>query len=274
MLKSTARAIVRLYPSAWRRRYGAEVLDLINDGPVRLGDVSGLLRHGITERVLSLYEPSRHISAFRLISGLTLLAYIALLFLAVLAIGAIPVGAGYLVQRVAGPLSPAWIDRITWLYLLCFVLMIPAYIRFFRMQMARISAGGPLAPEARKLRWIIIAAYAMTAFLSGLEADPSSQGISAWTRSWFLIYILWEVPEDVRRWPGQGLFETLGRLRVARYDLRWARMELERCEGLYEGREPGPELRAARAEMDRLTAAEAEAMAALDAMGYHARFSA
>ncbi|MBM3751340.1 MAG: hypothetical protein FJW21_09195 [Acidimicrobiia bacterium] len=89
------------------------------------------------------------------------------------------------------------------------------------------------------------------------------------------MYVLWDFPEAVdSRWPGRGLFETLGRLRSAHHDLRWAKMELDRCEGLYAGREPGPELRAARAEMDRLTAEEANAMAALDAMGYHARFSA
>jgi len=65
---------------------------------------------------------------------------------------------------------------------------------------------------------------------------------------------------------------VLGRHRRTQYDLRWARMELERCEGLYEGREAGPELRAARSEMERLLGDGARAIADLDAMGYHARF--
>lgn len=275
-MKALARAIVRLYPVAWRRRYEDEVLSIIDAGPVRLSDVCGLLRNGITERVLSLYEPSRHITAYRFITGLALAAYVTVLFLAVLVAGAIPFAVGYLFQRVAGPVPAEWLDAGFWLLLPVFlVLIVPSYIRFFRLQLAHMKAGTPLPPQATKLRWVIVGGYLALSFFTGLETDLSFPEVfRAVSRSWFLVFVLWDVPEDFdTRWPGRGLFETLGRLRSGRHDLRWARMELDRCEGLYAGREPGPELRAARAEMDRLTAEEANAMAALDAMGYHARFS-
>lgn len=273
-MNAVARLIVRWYPRAWRQRYEDEVLALIDAGPVRLGDVCGLLRNGINERVLSFYEPSRHITAYRFISGLALLTYISVLFLAVLTAGAIPFGMGYFVQRIAGPLPAVWLDTIAWAYLLALmVLVMPAYVRFFRLQLARMN-GTSLPHQAARLRWMIIGGYAGLTFLSGLQADLSfRQSFPPVFHSWFLVFILWEFPEDFDpRWPGRGLFEALGRLRAARHDLRWARMELDRCESLYAGRVPGPELQASRAEMDRLTRDEANAVAELDAMGYRARF--
>jgi hypothetical protein len=281
VLRHLARTIVNRYPAAWRERYADEVTALIEAGPVRLGDVCGLLRHCITERTLALYEPSRHISAFRLISGTALMVYIFVLFLAVLVVGSIPFALGYLIQRTAGPLPEEWLDTVSWLFLPVFlVLVVPAFVRFFRLQLARANTGMPLSPQAAQLRWMIIGSYAALTFLVGLQTDLQTDLslrhiFNVMPQSWILVFVLWEVPEDINtRWPGRGLFETLGRLRSARYDLRWARMELERCEGIYAGREPGPELRAARAEMERLIQAEADAMAALDAMGYHARFAA
>jgi uncharacterized membrane protein len=270
-----ARLIVRMSPSAWRERYEDEVLALVDDGAVRLGDVCGLLRHCITERVLALYEPGRHISAYRFISGMALLTYIAVLFLAVASVGASVFGMGYLVQRLFGPFPSEWLDTIAWLYLPIFLLLVvPAFVRLFRLRSAQMKTGTPLPPEAARLRWMIIGGYVMLTFLNGLGTDLSfGQLFSAVMRSWILVFMLWEFPEDINiNWPGRGLFETLGRLRSVRYDLRWARMELERCEGIYAGREPGPELRAARAEMERLLAAEQTALSELDAMGYQARF--
>lgn len=275
-MKALARGIVRCYPAAWRRRYEDEVLSLIDAGSVRLGDVCGLLRNGITERVLSLYEPSRHITSYRFISGMALLTYITALVLVVLVVGAIPFALGYLIQRTAGPMPTEWLDTVAWFYLPLFVLLVlPGFVRLFRLQLARLKTGAALPAQATRLRWMVILGYAGLTFLTGLQTDLSlRQSINALTQAWVLVFILWEIPEDVgTQWPGSQLFDALGRLRSAHHDLRWARMELDRCEGLYAGRDPGPELRAARAEMDRLTAEEADAMAALDAMGYHARFS-
>jgi len=261
-MKAIARSLVRLHPPAWRARYGDEVEALVEVGPVRLGDVGGLLRNCITERVLSLYEPSRHITAYRFISGITLLTYFSVLLVASLLVASVPFVAGYGLQRLAGPFPPALMDGLWWLYLLVFLgLVIPSWV----VKALRMKTGN---------RPVRLGAYGMLAFLIGLTSDLSFRQIfiSVWL-PWVLVTQLFE-PEGEVRWPGHELFDALGRLRSARSDLRWAGMELDRCEGLCAGREPGPELRAARAEMDRLSANEASAMASLVAMGYHARYAA
>jgi len=269
MLRHLARAIVNRYPAAWRERYADEVIALIDAGPVRLGDVCGLLRHCITERVLALYEPGRHISAYRFISGMALLTYIAVLFLALGAVGAVPFALGYLIQLTASPTVP------TWLYLPAVLLVVVPGVWLHRLKWLHLKSATPLPEWARRLQWVVVGGYALFSLLAGMEAGPE---LSFHAMQFPIIHI-WMIaqvllPDDLEgvHWPGQGLFETLGRLRSVRYDLRWARMELDRCEGLYAGRDPGPELRAARVEMERLLAAEQTALSELDAMGYQARF--
>lgn len=273
MLQHLANAIAEWYPAAWRARYQAEVLALIDAGTVRLRDVVDLLRGCIRERVLALYEPSRHISAYRLISGIALITFLSLLMIGTFAIAAVPFLLGYVIRLAAGPFSPNLTDAVEWALLPFFLaVMVWSLIQLWRLQFAHIKSPGPAPAAMATFVWILAACSGGISFLSGMTADPSYRGPYTHVLfSWMLLTNMRQ-PNDGIRWPGSDLFETLGRLRVARYDLRWARMELDRCEGLYEGRDPGPELRAARAEMTRLTAAEADAMATLDAMGYHARF--
>lgn len=271
-----ARAIVGLYPSAWRERYATEVDDLLSAGSVRLADVCGLLRHCIAERVLSMYEPARHISAFRLITGITLIVYVTTLMAALLLAGAVPFGLGFVLRQTTGPIPDGVLDTLSWIYLSGFVVVVvPAFIMLLRHQFKAASTGPARSPSPAHLRWVIVGGYVGLAFLQGLQPDltwrDSLRG--SFSLVWLMTFVLRDFPENVdHKWPGRDVFETLGRLRGVRYDLRWARMELERCEGLYEGREPGPELRAARSELTRLLSAEADALASLDAMGYHARF--
>jgi len=268
-MRKLARVIVSRYPAAWRERYEDEVMELIDAGPVRLGDVCGLLRHCITERVLALYEPGRHISAYRFISGMALLTYISVLFLALAAVGAVPFGLGYLLRLAAGPIVSDW------MYLPTFLLFVVPVVWLHRLKWIHLKAGTPLPALARRLHWLAVGGYAMFSLLAGIEVGPdlSLRALQfPIIHSWFLMQMLLPDNLDGLRWPGMGLFETLGQLRSVRYDLRWARMELDRCEGLYAGRDPGPELRAARVEMERLQTAEQTALSELDAVGYHARF--
>lgn len=275
VLRQLARAIVRRYPAAWRERYQTEVEDLISAGPVRLGDVCGLLRHCIGERVLSLYEPGRHISAFRMITGITLLVYVLTLTVGMVVVSAIPFALGILTRNAVGPIPEDLLDTIVWWLLPIFVLSVaPAVIVLLRRRLARQKTGAPAPPGTSRLVWVVVAGYAAVAFFGGLEPEVvwGDAVRSSVSFLYPMIYILWEPAEANPQWPGRAIFETLARLRTTRYDLRWARMELERCEGLYAGRDAGPELRAARTELQRLLTAEADALASLDAMGYHARF--
>lgn len=274
MMQNVARAIAHGYPAAWRDRYEVEVLALIDAGAIRLRDVIDLLRGCIRERVLALYEPSRHISAFRLISGIALLAWLSMLLVGSLLLAAVPFGVGYVLKVTLGPFPEDVMDTVAWLYLPLFLgFVIWSFLGLFRLRFASIKSGSPLPPAAAKLRWVLLTAYGVLLVHNGMTFDGAYRRMfSPVLMMWFLSFQIQDPPNEIR-WPGDGLFDALGRLRSARYDLRWARMELDRCEGIYEGRDPGPELRAARVEMDRLIASEADAIAALNAMGYHARFS-
>jgi hypothetical protein len=60
MLRRLARAIVYRYPPPWRERYADEVLALIEDSPVRFGDLGELVRGLIVERARALIEDADH----------------------------------------------------------------------------------------------------------------------------------------------------------------------------------------------------------------------
>jgi len=272
-MNAIARFIVRWYPAAWRERYEDEVLELLGSGRVRLADVCGLLRHCITERVLALYEPGRHISAYRFISGLTLLAYVSVLTVGTILVGAVPYFLGAVTRVTAGPFPERLTDAVGWILLSVFLVTVCWHLgQLFRSRTQQGKGSTMLVPMIDRAGWLLLLSYGALVFHRGLSTDLSfgnafHHGLFVW-----LVAVQYLQPDNGMQWPGGNLFETLGRLRSARYDLRWARMELDRCEGLYAGRDPGPDLRAARAEMERLLAAEQTAVGELDAMGYHARF--
>lgn len=269
-MTSLARAIVACYPRAWRERYAQEVLEILDAGSVRLRDVCDLLRGCLSERVLALYEPSRHITAFRWISGLSLTLYLTALLVGLLLVAAAPLALGFAVHYVFGPFPAEWTDRLAWAFGLVFLLtIVPVWIQLFRLEKRSSQPTESVSRRIRRLRMTVAAAYGLLIFLVGVEGRLSFQAPAMLA---LLIMMFRDEPPGQKPWPGSGMFEALARLRTAQHDLRWARMELARCEGLYEGRSPGPELRVARVEMARLTTEEAAAMAALEDMGYHARF--
>jgi hypothetical protein len=59
MLRHLARAIVHRYPAAWRERYEAEVLDLIDSAPVHAVDVGELFRNMLVEQVRATVDVGR-----------------------------------------------------------------------------------------------------------------------------------------------------------------------------------------------------------------------
>lgn len=59
-MTSLASALVRRYPLAWRERYEAEVLALLEDSPPGIRDLLELTRGLFVERVKSWVEPGEH----------------------------------------------------------------------------------------------------------------------------------------------------------------------------------------------------------------------
>ena len=50
------RPILRLYPSAWRRRYGEELSDLIDEMPATPATTLDLLRGAVTQHMRALLD--------------------------------------------------------------------------------------------------------------------------------------------------------------------------------------------------------------------------
>jgi hypothetical protein len=221
--------------------------------------------------VLSWYEPSQHIIRFRLITCLVVTVCIGVTLVAVFTAGAAPFAAGYALATRFGPLSGFVEEVASWLYVLSLAATFTCYIRFHRRRMARIRTNAPKEPSDVRLVRLLTAVCVAASFLAGL-AMPGEAYQSFSPAFVPLLFLLQAFEPTGIDFPGGDLLGALGRHRQAQYDLRWARMELERCEGLYAGREAGPELRAARAEMERLLDEEARAVADLDAMSYHSRF--
>ena len=270
-MRALARSLVHWHPKPWRERYEVEVLELVDANRVRLRDLFDLFKSGVTERVLSWYEPSQHITRFRLITCFVIMASISVGVVVLLALGAAPFAAGYALGARFAPL-PGLVEQLAnWLYVLTLTATFVCYFRMHRRRMARLRLQTLKEPADYRLMRLVAIGSALASFVAGVSMPGSDYQSISPVLTPLMFFLQAFEPTDIR-FPGDDLLGALGRHRQPQYDLRWARMELDRCEGLYEGREAGAELRAARSEMERLLGEEARAIADLDAMGYHARF--
>ena len=84
--RAAARAVIGLYPRSWRQRYGAELLDVVEEADAGLGEVIDLAAGALGQHVNGgesmHFEPAqRHPSAFALVAGLVMaptLAFVTL----------------------------------------------------------------------------------------------------------------------------------------------------------------------------------------------------
>src|SRR5687767_6434833 len=176
-MKALAGFLVRWHPRPWRSRYEDEVMELLDANRLRMRDLFDLFKSGVTERVLSLYEPSHHIARFRLISGIvvTVLATAFLSTLLILAGG--PFAAGYLLRDRFGSLSPVLYEVAGWLQPVCLILTWVFGHRFFKLR----SGGNVPAPWKAmdiRLAWGVIVGCMVASFLGGATADGSSSPIA------------------------------------------------------------------------------------------------
>jgi hypothetical protein len=87
--RAVARAAIRLHPSAWRARYGDEVVDLVDESDSSLADAADLARSAWREHLNGgapmRFEPAyRHPSTFALAAGLLLLPTLTVVALSLL----------------------------------------------------------------------------------------------------------------------------------------------------------------------------------------------
>jgi hypothetical protein len=65
MNRRLARMLVRIYPRAWRERYGAEFANMLEDGPGGLGALVDVLGSALCERVLPTVKGGDMVAASR-----------------------------------------------------------------------------------------------------------------------------------------------------------------------------------------------------------------
>jgi len=87
--RAAARAVIRLYPRSWRRRYGAELLDLVDDTDAGIGVVGDLaiaaFRQHMNGGAPVRFEPAyRHPSAFAVAATVVMAPTLALVTLSLI----------------------------------------------------------------------------------------------------------------------------------------------------------------------------------------------
>lgn len=108
--RSVARAALRLYPSAWRDRYGAELSDLVTAADSSLADAADVARSALHEHMSGgtpmRFEPAhRRPGAFALVAGIVLLPTFAVVALSLIGY---ELGVSAVAERI-GP-ALAWLN--------------------------------------------------------------------------------------------------------------------------------------------------------------------
>lgn len=248
-----ARAIVLRYPPVWRARYADEMLALIDDQPLRWRDVADLARRCLIERARALVEPA---DRPRLAAFLAGTAHVLLYVFVGAAFTGIGVATGWALKQMSAPMSE---DVGLVGYLLITIAGCRAMVSFWPRRISKKPVPFPRVAIWMSVLFVGIVLQNWSTGLTGMAAWPIDMGrVYA-----FAEFTDWLWPAN----PLQDAFRTLGGVRES---MKWARMELTRCETLAASGRHVPELANARAEMDRLLAAERDAMAILRGAGYRA----
>lgn len=256
LLQRAARRVVLGYPEPWRERYEGEVIALLEDSPARLRDVADLARGLVVERARSMFEPG---------DRPVLLA--TLVFLAGLAratvIAAPPILAGRAAHNWLGP-APREVATFTTLAIVVFVLTVIA-ARVFRKYLSTVVSfeSGMARLSGRAGRFYLALVLPLTFLLSWSWANL----IQALGLLWWFSPV-WDQIAARRSWQVE-MARAVHDVLTARQELKWALIELERCERLVADGMPAP-LQGARNAVTLLERQRDEAMATLHSLGYRA----
>jgi hypothetical protein len=271
MLRALARAIVRRYPPPWRARYEDEVLALIEDSPVRFGDLGELVRGLIVERSKALVEPgdSPRLSAFvfRFIAVLVRIAPSVLLIVGAASLSELArvrfgiasenvsfAGVVLLMAVVVGFVWRKWSTRAQhrWVG--------PTY--HFFPTIARVAMLSALFLGTFLMQW--------GSQWSDSRAEPV-YAVNRWLRLYMYILIADGLTSGF--WPWRPMLDAFSEYNTAIRDLRWAHMEVNRCRSLVDaGAAAHQDLENAEIARDRLVRRRDEAAAILHGYGYRAKF--
>ena len=270
MLRRLARAIVLRYPQPWRARYEDEILVLIEDSPVRFGDLGELFRGLIVERAKALIEPgdSPRLSAF-------VFRFIAVVVRIAPSVSLI-VGAALLAEVARKAVGRPSENVATAGVIVLLTVVIGFYWRAWPAR-----SKNPAVPVYRlfpaSARVVMLAALFVGTFLMQWGAWWSESRpeplffVNRWIRLWVYIMIADHLTSGF--WPWRPMLDAFSQYQSAIRDLRWAHMEVDRCRALVEERAVEPQTLAnAEIARDRLVRKRDEAAAVLHGYGYRAKF--
>jgi hypothetical protein len=252
------RWLVRRYPQPWRARYELEVMALLEDSSVRWRDVVDLARGLVVERARALVEPGEHPDATFWLLGFVNLAIVGGMALA-------PVGLGWAARAGFGPPPATWGRTGYVLVAGAFTgLIVLLMVRGTREVMWGFKHGTSPSPrpQAEPRLAIVLGIAILGGFLR------SWSGVHDYLASLFVMQIMLS-----GRWKGPGwrIQSVMLQLAQCRHEMKWARLELDRCELLTAQGMPAP-LDDARANVARIEREREQALAELHANGYRAKF--
>ena len=272
MMSRLAASIVRRYPAPWRERYEEEVLALMEDSPVRLGDLGELVRGLLVERAKALIEPgdSPRLSAFIFWSIAAIVRGTPSLLL-ILGAAAL---AEVVRQNVGIPSENVTIVGLT----LLLVVMIGFNWRKWKTRAEHKWIGPVKHLFPASMRVVMLCALFVGTFMMqvGDEGwEPDSEFLhffNRWYRLWWCIAIAY--PLTSAFWPWKPMLDAFSAYNSAVRDLRWADMEVNRWRGLISGGVSAEQdLTNAEIARDRIIRRRDEAAAILHGYGYRARFA-
>ena len=248
MRSGLARWLVDRYPRGWRDRYGDEIRALLDDGRVTSADVIDLWRGCLSEWKVAVADPEHHPRVFQFITGLeVLISKLILLVSFVIPSAALAV---YLHRQIGPP--PDWLGIVAGsLYLAIAIVMIRSLIR--QRDSGRFVAPYGTLSTRQLMSWVPLAFATMTLFLWAAEVPGLRSALTTTTLSQLanvMFIVMWFLSVTHRP---RFMLDLASQMGSRRYLLRWAKLEVARCESL-DTRDSTrtSQLGQAQAEVDRL----------------------
>lgn len=256
-----ARLIVGLYPAAWRERYEAEVLDLLEAAPVRLRDLKELALGLVLERwrqLASSPESPKRTAVVLVLFGPVI----------VLSVVLAATGAGRMLRGALGAWPPDLANAGEWAVIAVVFASFPIRWAVARLPRRRLGLG--LVVLLVTL-FVVVAASAW----GDLVRFEGWRGLSARMAGLMAILLFCYLGSGLTRgyWPDRTILDAIDRRWVAEQQLAMSRAWVAGCHTSAANGLPVP-LADAEAQVAHWEAELREARAALDAMGYRARFHA
>jgi hypothetical protein len=255
--------LVRRYPGPWRDRYEDEMLALLDEAEPGWRDVIDLARGLAVERARALFEPGdRPWLTFCLVVGGRFVLAAGLML--------VPILAGRIGRSWLGEL-PRGLDGLGQLTVLVCAVML--YVRLIPSIMTSTTARERTAALWRPLFTSRAAAVWVCVLFAGVLITAwSASGL--FDTSWLYVHHLAFVAcAQLPFWRSiDEMSLTIQDLGATRHELKWAHLEIQRCEQLTADGLAAP-LTEARDAFERILQRRRDAMKTLHALGYRAKMS-